>query len=123
MNKIDLNGRHAIITGGAKGIGLAIVRRALPQLDAASADAVRPLLKLNMRGCTARIEFFSACRLLSSVRNGSPLQLTRKSSSSTHRRRAAEEGAADLHLHSHGPKRVQVTCRAARGRHPLRCGP
>ena len=29
MNKIDLNGRHAIITGGAKGIGLAIVRRAL----------------------------------------------------------------------------------------------
>ncbi|MEH6753719.1 MAG: SDR family NAD(P)-dependent oxidoreductase [Alphaproteobacteria bacterium] len=29
MNKIDLNGRHAIVTGGAKGIGLAIVTRAL----------------------------------------------------------------------------------------------
>lgn len=29
MNKIDLNGRHAIVTGGAKGIGLAIVQRAL----------------------------------------------------------------------------------------------
>lgn len=28
MNKIDLNGRHAIVTGGAKGIGLAIVSRA-----------------------------------------------------------------------------------------------
>jgi len=29
MNKIDLAGRHAIVTGGAKGIGLAIVKRAL----------------------------------------------------------------------------------------------
>lgn len=29
MNKIDLNGRHAVVTGGAKGIGLAIVQRAL----------------------------------------------------------------------------------------------
>lgn len=29
MNKIDLEGRHAIVTGGAKGIGLAIVKRAL----------------------------------------------------------------------------------------------
>lgn len=29
MNKIDLNARHAVVTGGAKGIGLAIVQRAL----------------------------------------------------------------------------------------------
>lgn len=29
MNRIDLEGRHAIVTGGAKGIGLAIARRFL----------------------------------------------------------------------------------------------
>jgi 2-dehydro-3-deoxy-L-rhamnonate dehydrogenase (NAD+) len=29
MNKIDLNGRHAVITGGAQGIGLAIATRIL----------------------------------------------------------------------------------------------
>lgn len=29
MNQFDLKGRHAVVTGGAKGIGLAIVQRAL----------------------------------------------------------------------------------------------
>ena len=29
MNKIDLNGRHAVVTGGAQGIGLSIARRLL----------------------------------------------------------------------------------------------
>jgi len=29
MNQIDLNGRHAVVTGGAQGIGFAVVTRLL----------------------------------------------------------------------------------------------
>ena len=29
MNQIDLNGRHAVVTGGAQGIGFSVVNRLL----------------------------------------------------------------------------------------------
>jgi 2-dehydro-3-deoxy-L-rhamnonate dehydrogenase (NAD+) len=42
MNKIDLNHRHAIVTGGARGIGLAIARRLLESGAAVSLWDVDP---------------------------------------------------------------------------------
>ncbi len=58
MNDIDLKGRHAVVTGGAKGIGLAIVRRMLKSgarvsawdIDTARLEAELAPLGNNVRG-------------------------------------------------------------------------
>ncbi|MBO6783512.1 MAG: SDR family oxidoreductase [Alphaproteobacteria bacterium] len=58
MNRIDLDGRHAVVTGGAKGIGLAIVRRMLDSgakvsvwdIDTDRLDAELARLGENVRG-------------------------------------------------------------------------
>ena len=33
MNQLDMQGRHAVVTGGASGLGLAIVRRLVDLLQ------------------------------------------------------------------------------------------
>ncbi len=58
MNRIDLDGRHAVVTGGAKGIGLAIVQRMLESgakvsvwdIDTDRLDAELGKLGDNVRG-------------------------------------------------------------------------
>ena len=42
MNKIDLNGKNAIVTGGARGIGLAIAQRLLASGARAACGTAMP---------------------------------------------------------------------------------
>lgn len=50
MNKIDLNGRHAVVTGGAQGIGLSVVSRLLQSGASVSIwDCDRGVLEVSLR--------------------------------------------------------------------------
>jgi 2-dehydro-3-deoxy-L-rhamnonate dehydrogenase (NAD+) len=68
MNQIDLNGKNAIVTGGARGIGLAIAQRLLDSgasvslwdRDQSSLDATAKSLALKDRVHTAAVDISNA---------------------------------------------------------------
>ena len=50
MNQIDLNGRHAVVTGGAQGIGLSVTTRLLSQAHRFRfGTMIAPLLEMSLR--------------------------------------------------------------------------
>lgn len=77
MNQIDLNGKNAIVTGGARGIGLAIAQRLLASganvtlwdRDQAALDATTKALQLKERVHTAAVDIANPDSVRSAAEN------------------------------------------------------
>ena len=75
MNQLDLNGRHAVITGGAAGLGHAIARRMLASgasvtlWDRDEAALARAITALGARACGVRVDVARATEVATAVQS------------------------------------------------------
>lgn len=91
MNQLDLNGRHAVITGGAAGIGLAVAQRLI------ASGATVTLWDLNADALAA------ATRALGPKADGVPVNVAEHASVAEAARRTAQQhGAIDVLVNSAG---------------------